>query len=267
MSIPARIWKNKPEFPQFDHKRGSLFVANAIELLYSLRENSVDIVFLDPPFNLGKAYGNNINDNKIEIEYKYFITQILIRSYEVLKPGGALYLYHIPKWSIEFAALLQNMMIFQHWISISMKNGFMRGKGLYPAHYALLFYTKGNAKRLKRPKIPAQICRSCGEYAKDYGGYKKFIKKGINLSDVWDDLSPVRHKKTKHRKANELPIELTDRILKISGYKNGILLDPFAGTCTSLISAIKANMYFIGSDINKKSISILRERINEMGRE
>jgi hypothetical protein len=41
--------------------------------------------------------------------------------------------------------------------------------------------------------------------------------RGINLSDLWDDLSPVRHKYSKYRSANQLPIRLTDRVLKTAG--------------------------------------------------
>jgi hypothetical protein len=41
--------------------------------------------------------------------------------------------------------------------------------------------------------------------------------RGINLSDLWDDLSPVRHKHSKYRSANQLPIRLTDRLLKTAG--------------------------------------------------
>ncbi len=84
---------------------------------------------------------------------------------------------------------------------------------------------------------------------------------GINLSDVWDDLSPVRHKKRKHRKANELPQVLTDRIVKIAGRRGGILIDPFVGTGTSLVSALQAHMTFVGNDLSLKNARISLDRL------
>ena len=41
---------------------------------------------------------------------------------------------------------------------------------------------------------------------KDYGGYKDFVRNGINVSDIGDDFRPVPHARTKHRTANELPL-------------------------------------------------------------
>src|SRR2546422_6918695 len=97
--------------------------------------------------------------------------------------------------------LLQGELPFRHWIAISMKGGFARGQYLYPAHYALLYLTKGQPGRFHRPKIDPPHCKKCGALLKDYGGYKKFISNGINLSDIWDDVSPVRHNRYKHRRA------------------------------------------------------------------
>ena len=74
--------------------------------------------------------------------------QVIDRSAEVLKDGGALYLYHIPKWAIRLAPFLEHALDFRHWIAISMKNGFVRGNHLYPAHYALLYYTGSSPWRV-----------------------------------------------------------------------------------------------------------------------
>jgi len=120
----------------------------------------------------------------------------------VLKPGGAFFLYHLPYWASRLSQELLAQLQFRHWIAIAMKNGFVRGKNLYPAHYALLYYTKGAPARFTRPRLEPQLCRHCRGLVKDYGGYTGIIQsKGINLSDFWDDLSPVRHKNRKLRKA------------------------------------------------------------------
>lgn len=229
----------------------------------NLADNCADIVFLDPPFNLGKSYGadGTAGDRMSEKEYHLYITNIIKEGVRTLKPGGALYLYHIPKWAIRFASELDSMLNFRHWIAISMKNGFVRGKGLYPAHYALLYFTKGTPSVTNRPKISPSTCPHCDEYIKDYGGYAAHVADGVNLSDVWDDLSPVRHSKYKNRQANELPLRLTRRVMEISGLKGGVLLDPFAGTGTAIIAARLKKMKFIAIDRELSNCELIAERI------
>jgi site-specific DNA-methyltransferase (adenine-specific) len=145
-----------------------------------------------------------------------------------------------------------------------MKNNFARGRYLYPAHYALLYFTKGAPEHFKRPKIPVSLCRSCGNTIKDYGGYSKFVIGGVNLSDVWDDLSPVRHKNKKNRIANEMPLEIPSRALQISGTDSGVVVDPFMGSGTTAIAAKQNNMRFIGGDREPSSLQVLSNRLTEM---
>jgi len=96
--------------------------------------------------------------------------------------------------------------------------------------------------------IDPQLCRHCEKHVKDYGGYKDFVRDGINLGDIWDDLSPVRHKKYKHRGPNELPLEIPRRVVQISGVRGGVLVDPFGGTGGSLIASLEGKMKFVACD-------------------
>ena len=265
MAKERLIWLDKPPGYVCKLDEGILIKCDALELLNSLKDECADIIFLDPPFNLGKKYGSKSKkeDKIADSEYEEFMRSVLFSAMRKLKEGGALYLYHLPQWAIKFGALLQQQLTFRHWISVTMKNGFVRGKYLYPAHYALLYLTNGEPQVFNRPKIPAPTCRSCGKYIKDYGGYKHYIESGINLSDVWDDLSPVRHAKHKKRAENELPLELTRRVIQISGLKNGLLVDPFVGSGTSLISAVEAQMSFVACDREEIYCDIASRRVKE----
>ena len=142
-----------------------------------------------------------------------------------------------------------------------MKNGFVRGDYLYPAHYALLYYTKGIPKVFRRPKISKPICAKCKKDLRDYGGYRKFVENGINLSDVWDDVSPVRHRKAKSRIANELPILIPQRAVEVSGLKKGLVVDPFAGSGTTILAALAAGMRFVASDCEEEYCALMETRV------
>jgi site-specific DNA-methyltransferase (adenine-specific) len=204
--------------------QGRLYHGDALDLLRSLKDDSATVVFLDPPFNLGKRYDSRKRrqDRQPEDVYRAWMERILIEAIRVLAPGGALYLYHIPLWAMRLGSLVDQELDLRHWIAISMKNGFVRGKRLYPAHYCLLYFTKGQPAAFRRPKVSPAVCRHCKRTIKDYGGYRRIIeRKGINLSDFWEDVSPVRHATTKLRKQNQLPLTITDRVFHISGVVDG----------------------------------------------
>ena len=250
------------------HAKGDIVCADALQCLNAVRDGCADIVFLDPPFNLGKQYGKNgsHHDRKKEEQYISYMSEIIGRSTAILKDGGALFLYHIPKWGIRLSPVLEQRLVFRHWVAISMKNGFVRGNHLYPAHYALLYYTKGAPGVFTRPKIPKPLCAKCKRELRDYGGYRKYVENGINLSDIWDDISPVRHKKYKTRVANELPLAIPERVVAISGVRNGVLVDPFAGSGSSLIAARQAGMRFIACDCEYEYCNLMLGRLADLGR-
>lgn len=259
------IFNNKHFNIIHNRKEGIIINSDALEFFKTFNDDVADIIFLDPPFNLSKQYEGDIHkDNLPIIDYEEFINELISECSRVLKPGGALFLYHIPKWASIFTVQLNKKLEFRHWISIMMKNGFPIKGYLYPAHYALLYYTKGKPLNFHRPKIELERCRHCDGLIKDYGGYKKYITEGVNLSDVWTDLSPVRHKKYKNRKANELPIKLIDRVISIAGVDSGLIIDPFAGTGTTGIGAIKGNMNYILNDRSDLYCQLMNDRIAEM---
>ena len=256
-------WQEKPPGRRFPDKAGEVICADALALLKALRSNIADIVFLDPPFNLGKIYGSRgaRQDRRPEGDYLAFMTEVIGQAVRVLRSGGSLYLYHIPRWAVRLAPILQKELRFCHWIAISMKNGYPRRKGLYPAHYALLHYTKGAPAVLRRPQIPPPVCPHCDEFIRDYGGYREHVEDGINLSDVWDDLSPVRHLKYKLRGANELPLAIPKRAVEMSGRRNGLLVDPFAGTGSAIVLARLEGMKAIAGDIEMANCRLILQRL------
>lgn len=246
-------------------RTGLLVNGDALTVLRAMAPGVADIVFLDPPFNLGKEYGPEATiEHSHATEYEEYLKRVVDESIRILAPGGALFLYHLPNWALTIGAYARPRLELRHWIAVGMKNGFARGNRLYPAHYALLYMTKGPPARFSRPKVSPLECRVCGELVKDYGGYRAIIEeKGINLSDIWDDISPVRHKHLKHRHANQLPLQLTDRIVAIAGGRGRLLVDPFAGTGTTLVSAYHAKMRFVGADIVKKNVLIMKDRLEK----
>jgi site-specific DNA-methyltransferase (adenine-specific) len=237
--------------PYLTTKKGILFCADCSEVLDLIKDNSIDCVFADPPFNLGKDYKNGFRDNLSKKEYYSWCFKWLNECYRILKPGGALFVYAIPSIALNFGAFLNDIMTFRHWIALSMKSTYSRGAKLYPAHYALLYYSKGDPKTFNRLRTPIPTCRHCGKDIKDYGGYRnKLNPAGLNLTDFWYDTSPNRHKKYKVRPGvNELNIMIPERAILISTEEKDIVLDPFGGGGSTYQAAEKNNRYWIGCEL------------------
>src|SRR6266704_3562894 len=86
----------------YRHPDGDVVCGDALAFLNSLRDASADIIFLDPPFNLGKRYGRAPSraDRLDDSAYYAYMWQVLQRSAVVLRPGGSLFLYHVPRWAL-----------------------------------------------------------------------------------------------------------------------------------------------------------------------
>jgi site-specific DNA-methyltransferase (adenine-specific) len=82
---------------------GNIVCGDAIEFLKSLPHNSARVVFLDPPFNLGKQYdGKKTLDRMPGDQYRGWLENVASESIRVLEPGGSLFLYHVPVWAMRF---------------------------------------------------------------------------------------------------------------------------------------------------------------------
>ena len=236
--------------PVFETERGKLHQCDCLDLLPTIPDNSVDCVFADPPFNLRKDYGVKVNDNLAEPQYLQWSYQWLQEVSRVLKPGGSLFVYNLPKWNIFYAEFLSRTLTFRHWIAINIKTTLPIPGRLYPSHYSLLYFSKGKPKVFNRPRVPIPICRHCGGDIKDYGGHRKYLNpNGLNLTDVWDDIPPVRHQKYKNRPANELSVKLLQRVLEIATEKDDLVLDPFGGGGTTYYVAEAMERKWIGCEI------------------
>jgi hypothetical protein len=127
---------------------GVLYATDCFNLFAALKNDSVDCVFADPPFNLGKDYGRGAVKDALERrDYLKWSFAWIDECVRLLKPGGALFVYILPSWGYHLASHIEERgMLFRHWVAMSMQGTFPRGRKLYPAHYALLYFSNGEPK-------------------------------------------------------------------------------------------------------------------------
>lgn len=235
---------------------GQLFEADCLDFLQTVESESVDLAFADPPFNLGKQYSSNIDDSREEDEYLEWCRLWIDRLVETLRPGGALFLWNLPKWNLFLGAEVSKKLTFRNWISVDIKYSLPISRRLYPSHYSLLYFVKGKRANIFHPdRLPVPCCPSCGKELRDYGGYKnKMNPMGVSLSDVWSDIPPVRHAKYKKREANALSLKLMDRIISMSSDPGSLVIDPFGGSGTTFVAAELTGRRWLGGELECSSI-------------
>lgn len=236
----------------FETELGKLYQCDCLDLLKTMESDSVDLIFADPPFNLNKLYPSKIDDDLKTEQYLSWCGSWTYECARVLKPGGSFFTWNLPKWNTYLSEFLNSVLTFRHWISVDIKYSLpVRGR-LYPSHYSLLYYCKGEKPNTFHPdRLPMGICPHCYGDLKDYGGYKnKMNPDGINISDVWLDIPPVRHAKYKKRNgSNELSVKLLDRIIEMSSNKGDVVFDPFGGSGTTYVVSELKERKWIGVEV------------------
>jgi site-specific DNA-methyltransferase (adenine-specific) len=238
--------------PFYLSNHGALFNMDCIKVMKKMADQQVDTIFADPPFNLGKDYKNGFSDNKSTNLYYEWCEEWIFECKRILKPGGALFIYATPEILIQLARFIEGEdMLFRHWIAVTMKGSFPIRNKLYPAHYGILYYTKGKPRVFNRIRTPIELCRHCHGEVKDYGGHRsKMHPDGVSLMDLWVDTSPNRHNKYKVRPGvNELKLVIPKRCIEISTNTGDIVFDPFGGGGGTFQAAQELNRKWLGAEM------------------
>lgn len=236
--------------------------ADCLDYLRDIPDESVDVTFADPPFNLKKRYSSYADSLEVA-EYVEWCNEWLREMARVTKSSGSIFVHNIPKWLTYFSNTLNQAADFRHWIAWE---GFSTplGKTLLPTHYGILYYAKDYSQlKFYDVRYPHHRCRKCNTLRKDYGGKKKRLHPfGPTVSDVWTDLHRIKHRNRRDRHPCQLPIPLMERIILMSTDEGDVVLDPFMGTGTTAVAAKRLGRNFLGTDIDPFYVGIATEHVN-----
>ena len=229
---------------------------------YSARD--IHLTFLDPPFNQGKEY-RYFNDSQPEEKYWNWLKETLSKIYKVTIDGGAIYFMQREKNTEQVIRILRETgWIFQNLIIWKKKTSAVPCEFRFSKqHQIIVFSTKGEKPRVfnkLRVDLPVP-----SEYK-----YKRV--NGVYLSDVWDDIreltsgyfagdEPIRDKNGNRVHKQQSPVPLLLRIILSSTLPGDIVLDPFAGTGTTLVVANQLERNSIGIEIDPNYARIIENRL------
>lgn len=237
--------------------RNIIVQGDAIEKLKDIPSNSVNTVFIDPPYNLGKNYVNYEDERKDYIEWSL---KWLKECFRILKPNGSLFLLNIPKWAHEIAVELIPKYYLIRWI-VWDEPAEPRGK-LIPAHYSLLWFAK--TREIKT--YPLDLSQDSMNYCLRTSCIK--IRRALKINDkvmprdVRWDIHRVKHKGKRFKyHPVQLPEKLLEFVIKLTTERGDVVLDPMCGTGTTLVVAKKLGREYIGMDIDPIYVKITNKRL------
>lgn len=254
-----------------------IITGDCLTVMKQIPDNSVDVTFVDPPFNLTKQY-SSYNDNLAVKEYLNWSKEWILEMIRITKPSGSIFIHNIPKWLMEYYRIImnekeqisENGLYYAHlkdlrvidWI-VWNEPGSPNGRYLFASHYGILQLSKSNKTKFHNLRIPHKFCRTCHSLLKDYGGKKSQVNEfGTILSDVWDDIHRYKHPKRRDKHPNQLPEPLLERILLMSADKGDLVLDPMVGVGTTAIAAKKLGMHYIGIEMDYGYSQIAIDKIS-----
>lgn len=251
----------------------------AIDLLNQLPENSVDMVYTDPPFGTGdvqkmerKMSGRIISkiqySDKFE-NYLAFLQPHLESMHKVLKTTGTLYLHLDWRWVHYAKILCDEIFGYDNFLNevIWSYNFGGRGKDRWPMkHDTILVYAKELGKHVFNWNEVDRIPYAAPELqyvGRSKEAAEKRISEGQVPTDVWSMSIVGTASKERLGYPNQKPEKLIRRTILASSPADGIVLDPFCGSGTTGAAALSCNRSFIMSDNSDSAIEIMRKRFEK----
>jgi len=234
-------------------KYNRLICGDAAQEMALFPGGSVDLIVADPPYNLGKDYGNN-RDLKAWDQYETFTRQWLNESVRILKKTGSIYVFMGVRFISHLFRIMEDEchLRFNGWITWHYTQGMGRKNGFSPRHEDILYFTKSAnfTFNLDDVRVPQKYYRARNNMA------------GANPGDVWQ-FSHVHYCSAERQNhPTQKPEALLERILQASSNRGDAVVDPFVGSGTTCRVASVLGRKWLGIDVNPAYIAMSRERMD-----
>jgi len=256
--------------PLFQTKNSKLFLGNSIEILKSFPEESFDMIFADPPYNLSNDgftvhAGKRVSVNKGNWDKSQGVTKDFDFHFawieackRVLKPNGTIWIsgtYH-SIYACGYALQLQDWRVLNEISWFKPNAAPNLGCRMFTASHETIIWASKDKK--SKHTFNYEDMKN-GLFPND------FIKKdGKQMRSVWSIGTPKLEEKKFGKHPTQKPVELLKRIVLSSTNKKDVVLDPFCGSATTGVVALSYGRKFVGIDQEQKYLkNIASKRLKE----
>lgn len=252
---------------KFEKDNHTIYQGDAISILKNeILDSSIDLIFVDPPYNIGKNFNGLIDKWATDILYLEWCYEWIDLCLKKLKPTGSFYVMTSTQFIPYFDIYLRDKINILSRIIWSYDSSGVQAKNFYGSMYEpILFcvkdknnYTFNSNDILVEAKTGAK--RNLIDYRKNppqpYNNEKV-------PGNVWD-FPRVRYRMDEYENhPTQKPTALLERIIKASTNPGDLVLDPFSGTFTTSYVAKKMGRKSIGIEINEDFTKIGLRRVQE----
>jgi len=246
-----------------------IYCMDCLEGMDMLDENSIDLMFTSPPYNVGIDY-DTYNDRMDIEEYYRFIDKWFVKLYRVMKNTGRIAI-NIP-YEVNMRGRGGRTFILADYYHLMKKAGFkyqcivhLEEDAPHRVKYtAFGSWLSPSAPYIYNP-LEAVIVGYKGDWKKETRGLSYFTKDPFHkrefiklISGIWS----YRAETKGLTKAN-FNIDLPKNAIKVLTYKDDVVMDPFAGAGTTLCAAKLLDRQFIGFEISPKYCDIVKSRLTQ----
>jgi len=230
-----------------------------------IEDNSIDLILTDPPYCLGKDYGND-SDQKSAEDYLNWTYQWIDTVLPKLKKTGSFYIFLSWQYSPEIFVYLKKKLRMVNEIIWDRRVPSMGGstRKFSSVHDNIGFFVKNNDYYfdLDSIRIPYDAETKKARTRSIFVG-KKWLEMGYNPKDLWSTSRIHAQAPERENHPTQKPLEIIERMVKASCPKNGIVFDPFMGTGTTAIACLANNRQYVGFEINKDYHKLIINRIKK----
>jgi site-specific DNA-methyltransferase (adenine-specific) len=238
-----------------------IICGDCIEVLSKIDEPFADLIFADPPFNIGYKYDKYQDEVKKE-KYIAWTKDWMTACKKHLLPYGSFYIAigddyaaNVKIIADELGLFLRNWIIWHYTFGQQMKKKFSR------SHTHIFYFTHDK----NTFTFNADAARVISDRQKKYQD-KRANPEGKMPDDVWDEYPRVCGTfKERIDFPCQMPESLLARIIRVSSHKSDWILDPFIGSGTTAVVATKLGRNFTGIDISKEYVQKSKERVQTCG--
>ncbi len=246
--------KNENDFP--DYLENTLLLGSA-ENMKELPDSSVHLMITSPPYNVSKEYDDDLSLK----EYLQLLKNAFTETHRVLVNGGRACINVANlgrKPYIPLSDYISQMMLE---IGFNMRGEIIWNKAASASPSTAWGSWQSAANPILRDVHEYILIFSKGDYKREKGNKENTISKEQFME--WTKSIWTMNAESARRIGHPAPFpeELPNRLIQLYSFTNDIVLDPFIGSGTTAISALKASRKYIGYDINQDYIDLANRRI------